>query len=160
MLLESYAIDVQYVNPFVESVFEVFSTMLGTEPVRGPLALSDATMSPRSLVALIGMSGHTRGVVALHLPTATAMAIVNKLLGTELRIVDDTVTDGIAELVNIIAGSAKAKFPDEGGAPINLGIPSVVKGNGRRIDYPSSSQWIEIPFECDLGAFSLTVTLE
>lgn len=134
--------------------------MLGTEAERGPLGLSDATMSPRSLVAIIGLSGPAKGVVALHLPTSTAMAIVNRLLGTELRVVDDTIADGVAELVNIIAGGAKAKFAAADGRPIDLGLPSVVKGNGTRVEYPSDAAWLEIPFRSDLGPFSLTVIIE
>lgn len=152
--------DVKFINPFVESVYDTFSTMLKAAAERGELTVSDSTSNPRSLVGLIGMTGPIRGTVALNLPINTAMAVVNRLLGTDLRIVDDTVSDAVAELVNIIAGGAKARLPQGEGPPIDLSIPTVVKGNTYRIDYPTDAVWLELSFTSELGPFTLSVTME
>jgi len=111
-------------------------------------------------MALIGLSGPARGTVALSFPTETAVGIVNRLLGTQTKVIDDTVSDAIAEVVNIVAGGAKAKLKIGDGAALDLSLPTVVRGDSYDVDYPSNSVWLEVPFESDLGSFSMRVTFE
>ncbi len=152
---------VEYINPFIESVYELFSTMLSAKVQRGDVGVAKgAAGNPRDIMALIGLSGPARGTVALAFPSATALAMVNSLLGTDTRVIDETVSDGIAELVNIVAGSAKAKLTQGGGAPIDLSLPTVVRGANWSVDHPSKSVWLEVPFQSDMGDFSLRVTFE
>lgn len=151
--------DVKFINPFIESVYETLSTMLKSGAERGKIALSQNKPDVRSIVAVIGMSGSVKGSVALHLPTATAVAAVNRLLDTNLRVVDDLVLDGVAELVNIIAGGAKAKLSLEDMSAVNLSIPTVIRGRDYRVNYPENATWLEVPFESDIGPFSLRVSI-
>jgi chemotaxis protein CheX len=152
---------VEYINPFIESVYELFQTMLEVEVERGDVGVSKgASSSPRDIMALIGLSGPARGTVALAFPTGTAIALVNKLLGLETRVVDETVSDGVAELVNIVAGSAKARLNTSSGTPIDLSLPTVVRGANYSVEYPTQSVWLEVPFTTGLGDFSLRVTFE
>ena len=151
---------VEYINPFIESVYELFNTMLGAQAKRGDIGVADNESNPRDIMALIGLSGPARGMVAIAFPVGTALSIVNRLLGTETRVVDDTVSDAIAEVVNIVAGGAKAKFPISNCPPIDLSLPTVVRGNSYNVDYPSTSVWLEVPFQSDLGEFSLRVTFK
>lgn len=150
---------VEYINPFIESTYDLFTTMLNAQAKRGDVGLAGEA-NPRDIMALIGLSGKARGMVALSFPVDTALNMVNRLLGTEIRLVDDTVSDAIAEMVNIVAGGAKAKLNIGGGAPLDLSLPTVVRGNSYNVDYPSGSVWLEVPFESDLGAFRLRVTFE
>ncbi len=151
---------VEYINPFIESVYELFSTMLGSKVERGQIGISTGANNPRDIMAIIGLSGPARGSVALSFPTQTALNMVGKLLGIETRIIDETVSDGVAEIVNIVAGNAKAKMTKDGGTPIDLSLPTVLRGNDFRVDHPSQSVWLEVPFTSDLGAFCLRVTFE
>jgi chemotaxis protein CheX len=154
-------VKVEYINPFIESVFELFTTMLSAQAARGEVGLCRGSGgNPREIMGLIGLSGHVRGTVALSFPTGTALAMVSKLLGMDTHVVDETVSDAVAELVNIVAGSAKAKLNDSSGEPIDLSLPTVVRGNSYSVDYPSKSVWLEVPFTSDLGPFSLRVTME
>ena len=152
--------DVTYINPFIESVQETFSTMIRSDALRGELGLTNGLGNDRGISVLIGLSGSARGTVALHLPERTATRAVNRLLGTTFSTVDEDVVDGVAELLNIIAGSAKAKLATSEKPPIDLGLPSVIKGVGHSVDYPKCSTWLEVPFESDIGPFSLKVTFE
>ncbi|MCD6118440.1 chemotaxis protein CheX [bacterium] len=151
---------VEYINPFIEGVNELFLTMLGCEALRGKVGVAKAKSDPRDVTALIGLSGPARGIVALTFPIPTALAMVSKLLGTPTRVVDATVSDAVAEMVNIVAGRAKSKFQTLSGDPINLSLPTVVRGNSYKVDYPSKSVWLDVPFESELGSFSLRVTFD
>lgn len=151
---------VEYINPFIESTYDLFSTMLGSKAVRGDVGLARPDANPRDIMALIGLSGMARGMVALAFPVDTALNMVNRLLGTHIRMIDDTVSDAIAEMVNIVAGGAKAKISADLEKPIDLSLPTVVRGNSYNVDYPSGSVWLEVPFNSDLGSFTLRVTFE
>jgi chemotaxis protein CheX len=151
---------VEYINPFIESVNDFFTTMLGSSVVRGKIGVTSGANNPRDIVAIIGLSGPARGTVALSFPTNTALHIVNRLLGMELTVVDENVSDGVAEVVNIVAGGAKAKLVTDGGTPIDLSLPTVLRGNNFTVEYPLQSVWLEVPFDSDLGDFCLRVTFE
>ena len=150
---------VEYINPFIESVFNLFSTMLDAKVSRGKPDITSGDTNPRDLTALIGLSGTVKGTVALTFPTKTALNIVGRLLGMDITIVDDTIIDGLGELVNIITGSAKAQLSDLNCPPINLSLPTIVRGTNYAVSYPSGSTWIELPFESELGDFNLRITL-
>ncbi len=151
---------VEYINPFIQSTYDLFSTMLDATAKRGDVGLAKQAAPPRDIMGLIGLSGPARGMVALAFPIETALNMVNRLLGTEIKTVDDTVSDAIAEMVNIVAGGAKAKLHIGDAAPIDLSLPTVVRGSNFHVDYPTSSVWLEVPFDSDLGSFSLRVTFE
>jgi len=154
---------VEYINPFIESVYELFEKMLNSEVKKGDVELALPEKNPRDIMALIGMSGTARATVALAFPVKTALKMASQLLGMEVKIMDETVSDAVAELVNIVAGGAKAKFKggdNENQEPIQLSLPTVVRGNSFSVDYPSQSVWLEIPFTSSLGDFSLHVTFE
>ena len=151
---------VEYINPFVASVYELFSTMLGCEANRGDIGLTQEMGQPRDITALIGLSGPIRGIVVLSFPVNTALSIVSRLLGTEVRVVDESVLDSVAELVNIVAGGAKARLHDSDGPPVDLSLPSVVRGQRYSIEHPSRSTWLDVPFVSELGTFHLRVALE
>ena len=147
-----------WVNPFVESVYSLCSTMLNCRVERGQLGPSTAkSATGGDITGLIGLSGMARGMVALSFPTTTARAMVGRLLSLSDGEVDDSVSDGVAELVNIVAGSAKAKFSDgDGSEIISLGLPTVIRGGSQIVECPSRSSWLDVPFASDLGPIQPT----
>lgn len=148
--------DVSYINPFIEAVDSVFTTMLNVKPQRNGLKVSDGNVQGPSITSLVGLSGQVSGVVALRFPPETALQLAGRMLGTEMTAVNDEVTDAVAELVNMVAGSAKAKFHLE--PPLQLGLPTVVDGTGYRLKYPSKSVWLEVRFTSNAGRFTMEVT--
>lgn len=152
--------DVRYVNPFTESVDDVFATMLDLQVSRKQVKLSDAgTAAPPHgswLTSLVGISGKATGAVALRFPVPTALAVAGRMLGSEPTEVNDETIDAISELANMVAGGAKAKF--EINPPPDLAMAVVVHGSDYRTAYPSTARWLEIPFSSDAGEFSLEVT--
>ena len=153
----------EYINPFIESVHELFSTMLGCKAQRGALGINKRggeSRDIRDIMALIGLSGPMRGTVALVFPINTALRMVSRLLSKEHRVVDETVLDAVGEMVNIVAGQAKAKLHRNEGTPIDLGLPTVVRGQSYMVAYPSHSNWLDVPFASELGGFNLRVNFE
>lgn len=148
----------EYIQPFIESVENLFTTMLNSSVERGEIGVSNNAQAPYEITALIGLSGDVRGTVAISFPSSTALAMVCKILSIESKEVDATVIDGVGEIVNIVAGSAKSKFVKGNAKPIDLSLPNVILGEDYIIEYPSETVWIEVPFKSDLGQFNLRVT--
>jgi chemotaxis protein CheX len=153
---KTVGMDVRYINPFVEAVNAVFTTMLNLDPKRKTLKVSPAEAPGPQVTSIIGISGRMHGVVALRFPPPTALAVAARLLGSTPTSVTPEVIDAVAELVNMVAGNAKAKFAQD--PPLDLGLPTVVEGHGYRLRYPSGSFWLEVPFSTDVGEFSIEVT--
>jgi chemotaxis protein CheX len=149
-------VDVSYINPFVEAVGSVFETMLGVHPKRNGVKVSSHEGAGPRLTSMIGITGSMHGCVALCFPPPTALSLAGRMLGAEAATVNDEVIDAISEMVNMVAGSAKAKFNSD--PPLQLGLPTVVEGSGYRVKYPSKSIWLEVPFNSEAGEFSMEVT--
>ena len=153
--------DASLIAPFVESIHDFFSMMLDSEVQRKSLAFRERTSaSAKDIVASIDLNGWLRGTIDLLLPEETAIAVFNRLTGLQSDTVDDSVLDGVAESVNIIAGSAKSKLAHGERPPLDLGIPSV--SHGRSPGNPSvpEEKSIEVSFTSGLGPLVLRVTLE
>ncbi|HRI89179.1 MAG TPA: chemotaxis protein CheX [Candidatus Hydrogenedentes bacterium] len=150
----------EHINPFIESVYELFRTMLQAKVERGAIGVSSGNHARRDITAIIGISGPTRGTVAIGFPAATAVGMVGRILGTTVHAVDETISDGVSEIVNMVAGSAKAKLKTASEKPLDLGLPTVVLGEKYDVQYPSKAVWLEVPFTSDFGEFNLRVTFE
>jgi chemotaxis protein CheX len=148
----------EYINPFIEAVLETCKTMLNTDLAQGNPSVHKGLERSNDIAAIIGLAGPACGTVVLSFPVETALAMVSQLVGSKVIVVDDVVKDGVAELVNIVAGSAKAKFITETGEPIELGLPTVIRGSYFIMDGPTNSIWLDVPFESLLGNFLLRVT--
>jgi chemotaxis protein CheX len=143
-----------YINPFIESVTEVFSNMLECGVEIGEPSITAEEKGTPDIIGVIGLSGTAQGVVALKFPVKTALTVIGKMIGTEFKGVDSSIIDGVGELVNIVAGSAKAKFP---GHSISLSLPTVVRGSIYKLNNLGNTVWLTVPFSSALGEFSVSV---
>jgi len=152
---------VEYINPFVESVYDLFTTMLGCEAKRGDISMTRKNDPPsQSVVAIIGLSGSVCGCVTMVFPARTAIHVAHRLLGCQIDELNQDVMDAVSEMINIVAGGAKAKLNGDQDKPANLSLPTVIQGADYKIQHPSWSVWLDIPFESQLGPFNLCVSIE
>ncbi len=148
----------ELVNPFIESIYELFNKMLGAKVARTGINLSDGQRKSTEIVALIGFSGAVRGTVGLALPSATCSAMVARLLGDAADSSDETINDTIGELVNIVAGSAKAKMSSKVNQTLDLSLPVVFSGDNYEVYSPTRASWLEILFSSELGDLTVRLT--
>jgi len=151
--------DVSYINPFIESVYEIFESMFRTEPVRGNIHSTTGCLDSELINATISLEGSVSGIIVLALPVSTSLVLVNKLLSMDIAEVDENVLDGVGELTNIVAGAAKSRLPKEDDVPLKLGIPAVFKNVNEAKPLPDAETWVVIPFDSECGAFSIWVAL-
>lgn len=128
--------------------------MFEAKAERGQIGVASGGSNPRHIIALIGISGPVRHGRAC-LPDGNGLGHRRQNPGAPVTVVDETVSDGVAEIVNIVAGGAKARMTKGEGKPLDLSLPTVVRGNSYTVEYPSQAVWLEVPFKSDLGEFSL-----
>ena len=108
---------------------ELFRSMIGLQAEEGPLIDLEHTTTNTEIVAFVGLSGTTAGMVGVYSSTALARRIAGALLGEEPGEVNDEVRDAFGEVANIIAGNVAIAFGDMG-QTIQLSLPSVIVGKG------------------------------
>ena len=145
---------VEYINPFIQSVQETFHSMMDCKVSHGkPFPTKDDGLSD-NLIGIIGLSGTAQGNIAIKFPAETAKTIVGGLVGADFKEINSSVVDGVGELVNIIAGNAKAKIQ---GHRISISLPTVFRGGIHKLTTPSVS-YLTIPFNSDKGAFEILIS--
>ena len=147
--------DVRYINPFLASIQNVSQTMLGL-----PLHLGKPFIKPDlsplyDISVTIGLTGITTGCVVMSLSKAMALELASALCQLKLTEIDDDVVDALGEITNMIAGSAKKDFPNQG---TSVSIPSVTLGK-HQVLYPSGVPIIAIPCETSVGRMVLDIAL-
>jgi chemotaxis protein CheX len=147
---------VDYINPFLEAAYSVFSTMLSCRLERKAPYVMGAHQPEFEISGCVGLSGKAMGTVVLSLDREVALSATTAMLGARPEAIDADVVDAIGELTNMIAGAAKAKLEQ---FAMSLSLPSVIVGRHHSIKFPSHSTPICIPFECVWGSLCLTVGL-
>lgn len=149
--------DPKLIVPFMQSIQNVFSTMLQLPVNIGEPHVKTDSGSTYDVSGIIGMSGDVTGAVVLSFPYDTAERIVALFTGQEASVSHDDFADAIGELVNMVAGGAKGMFHDRS---TSISCPSVVVGKEHTIRRPKDIPCISIPCETDCGALSIEVSIQ
>jgi chemotaxis protein CheX len=148
--------DATYIVPFVKAVENVFATMVQIQVKVGKPTLTQTNKPQYDVSGIIGMSGDVTGAVVLSLPVETSERLVALFTGMDLSHEHEDFADAIGELVNMVAGNAKADFVDR---KVNISCPSVVIGSGHRVFQQKQQPIIEIPCDCECGQFVVEVAM-
>ena len=147
---------VEYINPFLMSTISVFSTMLNCKLDRGTPYLKNGTQPQHEVSGVIGLSGKAQGTVVLGLSREAAISAAEAMLQERPTEINGDVTDAVGELVNIIAGGAKAKLEK---LDMSVSLPTVITGKGHCIEFPTKVTPICIPFMSAWGEITVEVGL-
>lgn len=146
-------------DKIIESVKEIFSTMIMMEVE--VIDEKTGTHEPLrdSISGIIGLAGTHKGILAVHLPKAVAVAITGSFLGMEVTEIDEDVEDAVGELANMLGGNVKTLL-SERGRDIELSMPSTISGQHYDFQSTREAERIAIPFVCEAGKFSVELQLE
>jgi chemotaxis protein CheX len=141
------------------STIEIFTSMVMME-----IAIDDEVSQNygtllNSITGMVGLTGTTKGVLAIHIPHTVAFAITGNFLGIELEEVNEDVEDAIGELANMVGGNVKSLLSEKG-RDIELSLPSTVSGKEYGFQSIKGAEKFIIPFRCDAGVFFVELQLE
>ena len=146
----------EYINPFLRSTVSVFGTMLNCALTREQPFVKEGNRPEHDVSGIIGLSGKAKGTVVLSLTENAALRAAGAMLGEPVEEVNVDVTDAVGELVNMIAGGAKAQLEH---LAMGVSLPTVVTGKGHVIEFPMDAKPICIPFGCEWGLVTVEVGL-
>jgi len=149
---------VDHAQHIIESTQEIFSSMIMLEVTPGEPFKRNKSMLSDSISGIIGLAGNIKGLLAIHLPTQTALAVTTAFLGMDVDEIDEDVRDAIGELANMLGGNLKSAI-DPKGSEIKLSMPSSVSGEEYSIDCIADSEEITIPFDLDGTTFLVELQL-
>ena len=147
------------IEPFITATENVFKTMTGVEARPEALQLKNDTTPAHDVTGVISIHGSLAGSVALSFTAESALAMAGRFAGTEFTRVDADVADAVGELVNMIAGGAKAELA-KAGVPACLSLPQVIIGREHRVWSPPDLPIAQITFNSDAGSFTVDVRLK
>lgn len=150
----------EIVNPFLSSVINVMSTMATLQPEAGKASLKEGSIARGDVSGIIGMSSDKiAGSMAISFPKPVILDVVKRMLGDELDEIDDTVTDLVGEITNMISGGAKNMLT-EIGYDLGMATPVVVSGENHEIRHKANGKSIILPFQTEAGEFYVEVCFE
>lgn len=148
--------DPNYIKPFVMAVKRVFETMIMVPFSLGKPELKNNSEVPFEISSIIGLSGSVTGCVVISLSKEVALDLVSVLIGEKVTQMDDTCTDAIGEIANMVAGNAKTDFPSNNNS---ISVPSVVIGK-HKVSYPSGIPIVSIPCTVEKGQMMIEVAIK
>ncbi len=157
------------VKSIKEATIEVFSTMLMIDVNADESFVKGERNVSTDLISSLHFFGEKyMGKIAVFAYGTTACQLAGSMLGMEMSEVDEDVKDGMGEIVNMIAGSAKVKLESTMG-DFHLLTPWVIAGknlttaspaggeSGLSIDSQAQFSWIMTKFSYDKGHFIVGV---
>ena len=150
--------NVEYINPFISATLQALEVMAAAAPQRGNPFVKRDQVAKGDISGVIGLAGEATGSVAVTFPASLAQRIYSQMVGEEIPTLSEEVQDAVGEVVNMIAGGAKALLAQHGYS-FKIAIPSIVIGQGHTIEHKGSGPCLVVPFFLEGETFWLEVSL-
>ena len=149
-------INPKLIVPFVNSVRNVFSTMVKVQTTVERPHVKHQAGPNYDVSGIIGFSGDITGSVVVSFQASCALKLVEAFAGVAVTMDSPDFCDAIGELANMVAGAAKKDL----GAAANISVPSVVIGAGHTIARLSGVPCVVIPVTTPVGNFAVEVNIK
>jgi chemotaxis protein CheX len=154
-LVKTKEFDVNFINPFLNATQKVFKVQCFTEAKPGKPSLKKAgdPLLLGDISGIISISSETfNGTLAISLSETVFVNVASKMLGEEIKAIDEGNVDLVGELANIILGQAKIEL-SQLGYGIQMALPSCVWGKDHKIKHFGGGVCVVIPMETEFGTF-------
>jgi chemotaxis protein CheX len=148
------------IKPFVAETLRIFDSLLGVRLRETTVETKNLPNGTFEVSAVVGLSGSWTGMLVLSCPREVACRIISRMVREPVEAVDADVSDGMGELVNILAGNACRHLAEVGGRSVSITVPTVIVGHHRIVwrsrDLPCLMMKF---FDSDLGPLCIEVNL-
>ena len=151
--------DVSLVNPFIEAVVHVLSSMACTEAQAGKPYLKKDNVAKGDVTGIVGLTGEARGTISVSFTEECILSIVSNMFGEKMRELNEEVRDAVGEILNIVSGQARRKL-EIAGRTLKGAIPTVITGQNHTITHITRETVIAVPFKTQYGEFTIEVCIE
>ena len=149
--------DIRFINPVLNSIVNVLSTMASMTPEPGAPSIKEDTHALGVVTGVIDFKGSQAHVsTAISFSKPVALEITERMLRTRPDDIDEMVEDLVGEISNMMAGGAKGKLEAEG-YDFELTLPSVVAGEDHEVPHSIEGKTILLPFKTEAGDFYVEI---
>ncbi|OUS29220.1 chemotaxis protein CheX [Gammaproteobacteria bacterium 45_16_T64] len=152
--------NIDFINPFLQSMSNVIATMASIESVQGEVSLKLDDVAHGDVTGLIGMVGEkTKGSLAISFKKEVILDITSRMLGETITEINDDVLDCVGEITNMVTGGAKNLLAEKG-FDFDLATPVVINGESHDVVHKFKGNKITIPFSTEYGDFFVEICFE
>ena len=152
--------NVDFINPFLQSLLNVISTMANMELTPGKPSLKKDSLAKGDVSGLIGMIGpQTKGSLSITFEQKLILEIMQNMLGENPGMINEDISDLVGEITNMVTGGAKNILGDKG-YEFEMATPVVVVGNGHSISHKAHGKKIIMPFTSPHGSAYIEICFE
>jgi chemotaxis protein CheX len=151
---------VEFVQPFLDAMRNVLSTMAQLEAIPNKPFLKTSDKAMGDVTGMVGMtSQRTKGSLAISFTAPAIFHVASRMLGENVQELNETVADVVGEITNIVTGGAK-KILSQKGYSFDMAIPTTVLGKGHTVYHRSNKPVIVVPFETEVGNFFMELCFD
>ncbi|HET7202649.1 MAG TPA: chemotaxis protein CheX [Steroidobacteraceae bacterium] len=122
--------------------------------VGSPFLVTQGRPEIHDYTGVIGVSGRRSGVVCFSAPRGMLTVLLMKM--NESNVTHENLCDLVGEVANTISGNVRRDF----GRDFAISAPTILTGNGARIDVPGGCRPVVIPINWRSHAAKLVVCLQ
>lgn len=104
----------EHIDAFVKAASTVIGNMISPDMEAGKPFFNDEPLEKYEVAVLVGVLGDLQGQVICGMSQTTAKAIITRMLGSEVKEIDQLGASAICELKNIIVGTASTNLSLKG----------------------------------------------
>lgn len=120
--------DVNHVNPFMESFFNVMPQLGFSETKKGKLSIKNQELAGHGIMVLVGIVGQIKGNVVYSIDCETAKQIASTMMmGMPVTELDDMAQSALSELTNMLTANAATAFSEQN-IIIDISTPTLLRG--------------------------------
>ena len=150
---------IQYINPFIESATNILEQIAGISSERGELSLRSSTQARYEVAAVLGIVGEVRGQVVYSMSMTTAKGVASQMMGgIQVEEFDEIAKSAIAELGNMITGNASTLLEKQG-IRCSISPPTLITGHEIHVS-AVKIQTLIVPLNTDVGILEIAVGLQ
>jgi chemotaxis protein CheX len=112
-----------------------------------PVGASRFSRASLPYSVIVGMVGKNSGSMSLSLGTRAVLLLAGRLLGTEIKELDDDCFDAVMEIGNMVAGRIKTVLIGTDYAISAISLPSLVLGGNYSVHYARGVHTVTCEFE-------------
>ncbi|MFZ9596194.1 MAG: chemotaxis protein CheX [Bdellovibrionia bacterium] len=154
-----------FFKPFVNATIETFQQMcqikcIARQPFSKKMEKAQFVDLSFDLAGFIGItSDQISASYLLSFKKIVFLQVMSRMLGESFKEITPGMEDGVAELLNIILGHAKAILNDQYGHTIQMALPTLLYGEAIHTSVDPEKTVLVIPFDSEVGPFGVEITI-
>jgi chemotaxis protein CheX len=155
------AVNVEFINPFIESTLEVLDVMANIQAKKDFVFVKENNVGLGDISGIIPIkSEQWIGSFSITFKKEVFLKVVSSMLGEDFSEINEDNEDAVAELCNQIYGNSKAKL-NQLGYFLDMTIPSTIVGENHRISHNAKgTNILAVYFDTPYGKITIECSIK